>query len=101
MQLGGTTKNSLDVELLSLRIMESTLWDISRWGPMGVEEYKTNIQQLIKIVPELKTNFFWMTTPPISKVTGSKVRGLFDLTVSRNVIGQWSDVIIHSCVLIG
>ncbi|XP_069684389.1 PC-esterase domain-containing protein 1A-like [Periplaneta americana] len=50
-------------------IMNSCLWDITRWGPNGVTEYKDNMMKLMRsfkssLPPE--TLVIWTTTPPVS-----------------------------------
>ncbi|KDR15055.1 PC-esterase domain-containing protein 1B-like isoform X1 [Zootermopsis nevadensis] len=50
-------------------IMNSCLWDITRWGPNGVTAYKDNMVKLMKLLktslpPE--TLVIWTTAPPIS-----------------------------------
>ncbi|KAL0270259.1 UNVERIFIED_CONTAM: hypothetical protein PYX00_007729 [Menopon gallinae] len=50
-------------------IMNSCLWDITRWGPEGVTRYKQNIRELLKLFREYlpsKTLVIWTTTPPLS-----------------------------------
>nr|XP_034330368.1 GATA zinc finger domain-containing protein 14 [Crassostrea gigas]XP_034330369.1 GATA zinc finger domain-containing protein 14 [Crassostrea gigas]XP_034330370.1 GATA zinc finger domain-containing protein 14 [Crassostrea gigas]XP_034330371.1 GATA zinc finger domain-containing protein 14 [Crassostrea gigas]XP_034330372.1 GATA zinc finger domain-containing protein 14 [Crassostrea gigas] len=57
-------------------IMNSCLWDISRYGPSGVDEYKENLNTLFdrfkQCLPE-DTLVIWNTTLPIAK----DVRGGF------------------------
>jgi len=57
---------------LDILLINSSLWDVNRWGPFGHEDYKKNIKILIKNVPEFNCQFFWLTTPPIANVTDSK-----------------------------
>ena len=54
--------NKIDVLLIN-----SCLWDINRWGPLGPKEFKTNLQELLDLVPKIlseKGEFMWLTTPP-------------------------------------
>ncbi|XP_068083388.1 uncharacterized protein [Anabrus simplex] len=55
-------------------VINSCLWDISRWGPNGVPEYKDNLVKLMKLfkscLPE-RTLVVWVTVPPLS----NKIRG--------------------------
>lgn len=49
--------------------INSALWDINRWGPSGIEEYKFNLHKLMDLLTETlprHTQVVWMTTPPIS-----------------------------------
>lgn len=50
-------------------IMNSCLWDITRWGPNGVAEYKENMRKLMKCLkltlPE-ESLFIWLTAFPVS-----------------------------------
>lgn len=51
-------------------IMNSCIWDISRWGPNGVEMFKDNMKQLMILLNEClpkKTLFIWTNTLPVSK----------------------------------
>ncbi|KAG8181273.1 hypothetical protein JTE90_022211 [Oedothorax gibbosus] len=56
-------------------IVNSFLWDISRWGADGVDTYKRNLNHLMdrlqSLVPDCLV--IWMTTPPLSK----NIRGGF------------------------
>ncbi|KAJ9590219.1 hypothetical protein L9F63_016669 [Diploptera punctata] len=51
-------------------VINSLLWDITRWGPNGVTEYKDNLMKLMKLfkasLPS-KTLVIWTTSLPISK----------------------------------
>eukprot|EP00095_Tigriopus_kingsejongensis_P009287 maker-scaffold175_size286436-snap-gene-1.51 protein:Tk09287 transcript:maker-scaffold175_size286436-snap-gene-1.51-mRNA-1 annotation:"FAM113A" len=50
-------------------IINSALWDINRWGPLGIEEYRKNIQRLFDLLEHClpsRSQVVWMTTPPIS-----------------------------------
>ncbi|GIY67895.1 PC-esterase domain-containing protein 1A, partial [Caerostris extrusa] len=56
-------------------VINSCLWDVTRWGCNGVEEYKYNLKYLFK---EFKRTLpdcliIWVTTPPIS----SEMKGGF------------------------
>jgi len=57
-------------------LMNSTLWDINRWGPFYDIEYKKNVQKILEIVPKVLPknggSFFWLTCPPIAKETESR-----------------------------
>ncbi|CAH0763066.1 unnamed protein product [Bemisia tabaci] len=57
----------LDYDLI---IMNSTIWDISRWGPRGIDLFKENLINLMKLVssslPE-KCMFVWLTALPVSR----------------------------------
>jgi len=57
-------------------IMNSTLWDINRFGPFCNMEYKKNINQLLEIVPQVLPkddgSFFWLTCPIIAEETQSR-----------------------------
>jgi hypothetical protein len=57
-------------------LINSCLWDINRWGPRGIEEFKENVPKLMQLFKSLLpdyTQLIWMTTPPISV----EVRGGF------------------------
>lgn len=59
-----STRTSPDIVILN-----SCVWDILRWGPNGVTEYKRNIVELMKILKSClspKTLVIWTTTPPIA-----------------------------------
>lgn len=61
-------------EFPDIIIMNSCLWDISRWGPNGVAEYKDNLVKLMKLLKSClppETLFIWTTVPPVS----NNVRG--------------------------
>ncbi|XP_049864693.1 PC-esterase domain-containing protein 1A-like isoform X2 [Schistocerca gregaria] len=50
-------------------VVNSCLWDISRWGPNGVPEYKDNMVKLMRLFKSClpkQTCVIWMTTLPIS-----------------------------------
>ncbi|XP_065221578.1 PC-esterase domain-containing protein 1A-like isoform X2 [Planococcus citri] len=52
-------------------IMNSCLWDISRWGPHGVDAYKENMTKLMHLLKEClpsQTLFIWTTTLPVSSL---------------------------------
>ncbi|XP_065295271.1 PC-esterase domain-containing protein 1A-like isoform X2 [Dermacentor albipictus] len=57
-------------------IVGSCLWDITRWGPNGVEEYKTNLAvlftELKRILPP-NSLVIWLTAAPLAQ----DVRGGF------------------------
>lgn len=51
-------------------IMNSTLWDICRWGPKGVEAFKKNLKTLMQRFREVLSQnciVIWVTTPPVSQ----------------------------------
>ncbi|XP_023243647.1 PC-esterase domain-containing protein 1A-like isoform X2 [Centruroides sculpturatus] len=58
-------RNTVDIVLIN-----SCLWDITRWGPKGVENYKINLQIIARkfreILPE-DCLVIWLTTLPISQ----------------------------------
>jgi len=50
-------------------LINSCLWDINRWGPKGIDDFKENVPKLMKLFKGLLpdyTQLMWMTTPPIS-----------------------------------
>jgi len=57
-------------------IMNSTLWDINRFGPFCYTEYKKSLLQLLEIVPKVLPkddgSFFWLTCPIIAEETQSR-----------------------------
>lgn len=59
-----------------LVIMNSGCWDLTRYGPNGIHEYKKNLPvgifSLMRVLPSY-TLFLWMSTMPVSK----DVRGGF------------------------
>ncbi|XP_023226141.1 PC-esterase domain-containing protein 1A-like isoform X2 [Centruroides sculpturatus] len=63
--LDNLTKKMPDIVLIN-----SCLWDITRWGPRGVEKYKENLKVVAKkfrtVLPE-DTLVVWLTTLPISQ----------------------------------
>ncbi|CAH1397412.1 unnamed protein product [Nezara viridula] len=53
-------------------LMNSCLWDVSRWGPNGVSEYKSNMDKLMKLLTSSLPKhvlFIWATALPIAAVT--------------------------------
>ena len=57
---------NLDTKI-DVLLINSCLWDINRWGPMGPKEFKKNMQELLNLVPRVlseKGEFMWLTTPP-------------------------------------
>ena len=44
-------------------LINSSLWDINRWGPCGHLDYKDNLYKLLLNVPEY-TNMFYLTMNP-------------------------------------
>ncbi|KAG8173734.1 hypothetical protein JTE90_009169 [Oedothorax gibbosus] len=50
-------------------IVNSFLWDVTRWGADGVNVYKKNLTKLMNRLRSRLPNtlVIWMTTPPISK----------------------------------
>ncbi|KFM80463.1 Protein FAM113A, partial [Stegodyphus mimosarum] len=69
--LGKVTENSSP----DVIVVNSCLWDLTRWGPKGVEQFKINLKTLMKkfqsLVPD--SLVIWLTTPPIS----SEMKGGF------------------------
>ena len=60
---------------LDLIIMNSLLWDVNRWGPFGIDEYKSNLPKLLKRVKGVLAEggqFIWLTAQPGSKQLDSK-----------------------------
>uniref|UniRef100_A0A914WPS6 Uncharacterized protein n=1 Tax=Plectus sambesii TaxID=2011161 RepID=A0A914WPS6_9BILA len=50
-------------------VMNSCLWDISRYGHRSEEDYLTNMATVLKRMQEVlppKSMFLWMSTPPVS-----------------------------------
>ncbi|XP_015916631.1 PC-esterase domain-containing protein 1B [Parasteatoda tepidariorum] len=49
-------------------IINSCLWDVTRWGPNGVELYKKNLIRLMKDLKERIPDclVIWVTAPPIA-----------------------------------
>ncbi|KAG8189644.1 hypothetical protein JTE90_018493 [Oedothorax gibbosus] len=56
-------------------VINSCLWDVTRWGASGVKDYKSNLlilmRHLQRVLPDCLV--IWVTAPPIS----SEVRGGF------------------------
>uniref|UniRef100_T1J0Z6 SGNH domain-containing protein n=1 Tax=Strigamia maritima TaxID=126957 RepID=T1J0Z6_STRMM len=51
-------------------IMNSCLWDVTRWGPNGIDPYKENLRNLMRRLKEVLKDdclFIWTTTMPISQ----------------------------------
>ncbi|CAH0763119.1 unnamed protein product [Bemisia tabaci] len=49
-------------------VMNSTLWDINRWGPDGIKMFKSNLVKLMQLVSasiQQKCMFLWLTAPPV------------------------------------
>ena len=47
--------------------VNSSLWDVSRWGPSGPVDFKTNIQKFLNLIPMVLSDIgqlFWITNPP-------------------------------------
>lgn len=55
-------------------IVNSCVWDLSRWGPNGVADYLKNFECLVQFIKENfndRTQFVWLTTlPPSFKCRG-------------------------------
>merc|ERR1719273_2303046 len=74
--------------------MNSLLWDVNRWGPNGIDEYKKNLTKLLATVKNILSEdglFIWLTAQPGSAELNSaamETRGLeFQKTTTRfNVI---------------
>jgi len=52
-----------------LILVLSALWDINRWGPEGITDYRTNCRRLLSLVSRefpSSTQLIWLTSPPIS-----------------------------------
>ena len=52
-----------------LILVLSALWDINRWGPRGIDDYKVNCKDLLGKVKSMfpeSTQLVWLTSPPIS-----------------------------------
>ncbi|XP_035212312.1 uncharacterized protein LOC118186335 [Stegodyphus dumicola] len=49
-------------------VIGSCVWDVTRWGPQGVQDYKSNLKTLLKQIQIYlpKTLFIWLTAPPIA-----------------------------------
>ena len=79
---------------LDLIIMNSLLWDVNRWGPNGIDEYKKNLSKLLARVKTVLADdgmFIWLTAQPGSRELNSaamETPGLeFQKTTTRfNVI---------------
>ena len=79
---------------LDLIIMNSLLWDVNRWGPNGIDEYKKNLSKLLARVKTVLAEdgmFIWLTAQPGSPELNSpamETSGLeFQKTTTRfNVI---------------
>jgi len=59
-----------------LILINSALWDITRWGGKGIDKFKSNmikLMDLFKAVLPLYTQVIWLTTPPL----GVNIRGGF------------------------
>ena len=58
-----------EVPMPQILIINSCMWDITRWGPYQEENYKGNIIKLFshlrKFLPD-DTLVLWTTTPPVS-----------------------------------
>ncbi len=60
---------------LDLVIMNSVLWDVNRWGPFGIEEYKKNLASLLKCVKRVLAEdgmFIWLTAQPGGEYLNSR-----------------------------
>lgn len=60
---------------LDVIVMNSVLWDVNRWGPFGIEGYKSNVKKLLATVSEILSKngiFVWLTAQPGSKDLNSK-----------------------------
>ncbi len=60
---------------LDLIIMNSVLWDVNRWGPFGIKEYKENLPKLLKRVKSVLSDtglFIWLTAQPGSRELQSR-----------------------------
>ena len=52
-----------------LILVLSALWDINRWGPSGISDYRNNCKRLLSFVYHIfpaDTQLIWLTSPPIS-----------------------------------
>ena len=52
---------------LDLVIMNSVLWDVNRWGPNFVTDYKKNLVKLLDCVKSVLAEdgmFIWLTAQP-------------------------------------
>ena len=69
------TYETIQEAKLDLIIMNSLLWDVNRWGPDGISEYKKNLPTLLKTIKEVMAEngqFIWLTAQPGSKQLDSK-----------------------------
>lgn len=61
---------------LDLILMNSCLWDVNRWGPFGIKEYKENLPKLLTTVKSILSEedgmFIWLTAQPGSRELNSK-----------------------------
>ena len=60
---------------LDLIIMNSVLWDVNRWGPNGIDDFKKNLAKLLTCVKSVLAEdgiFIWMTAQPGSPELHSK-----------------------------
>ena len=49
---------------LDIILMNSVIWDVNRWGPNFVDNYKKNISKLIDCVKKIMADdgtFIWLT----------------------------------------
>ncbi|UYV75576.1 hypothetical protein LAZ67_13000652 [Cordylochernes scorpioides] len=50
-------------------IVNSCIWDITRWGPLSIDRYKANLPKFFSACREIlspNTLLIWLTAPPIS-----------------------------------
>jgi hypothetical protein len=76
-----------DVEKPDVVIMNSGVWDLTRYGPNSIPEYKQNLPEgiysLIKVLPSYSL-FIWVTTLPLSKdIKGGFVIPEIELSKSK------------------
>ena len=92
-----------------LILVLSCLWDVNRWGPGGIKNYKANCEDLLRYVRKemsSSTQLVWLTCPPISTevrggvvVDGMDVRGMrfnvmeANLMVATNTAAHGYDVL--------
>ena len=63
---------------LDLVIFNSCLWDVNRWGPFGIENFKENITNLLHCAKRNVTDhggkFLWITNQPPGKLNSRAMR---------------------------
>jgi len=70
-QVDTFNKKEINGRPIDLILVNSSLWDFNRWGPLGHEDLTRNFDSFISSLPNCSQTF-WITFPPISDETASK-----------------------------